>query len=221
MTQQRSPQNLAKCPFHIEPGSPLSATESIDRCVACVTRRDQRLQCVKEDLRQIAYETVFKAAPMYDPAHESGASFITFIRSQVCGKLWDEGENYLESIPFLSLDDTSRAESQFYQGGPDPLGNNSLVDGLLADRCQCGGVDEEIIRHVEVEQFERLLPQLLACLSEKEKMVLELKFFEGKKGIEIAKVLGVTKGRVSQLINTACAKLKKGYLNASQRQRNS
>ena len=175
---------------------------------------------VKKDLHQIAYETVFEAAPTYDPAHESGASFTTFIRSKVCGKLWDEGKNYLKSIPFLSLDDTSRAESQFYQGGPDPPGNNSLIDGLVADACQYGGVDEEVIRHVEIEQFEQLLPQLLADLSEKERRALKLRFFEGKKGVEIAKVLGVTKGRVSQLISTACAKLKKGYLNVSQQQRN-
>ena len=86
--------------------------------------------------------------------------------------------------------------------------------------CQCDSVDEQVIRCVEVEQFERLLPQLLAGLSEKEQMALELKFFKGKKGGEIAKAFGVTKGRVSQLIHTACAKLKKTYLNASQQQRN-
>ena len=221
MTQQRNPQNSAKCPFYIEPGSPLSATESINRCVACATRRDQRLQCVKEDLRQIAHQTVLEAASTYDPVHQSGASFTTFVRSQVCGKLWDEGKNYLQSIPFLSLDDTSRAESQLYRGGPDPLRNNPLIDRLVADVCQCEGVDEEVIRHVEVEQFERLIPQLLARLSEKEQEALTLKFFEGKKGGEIAQVLGVTKGRVSQLINTACVKLKKGYLNAHQQQKSS
>lgn len=221
MTQQRNPQNSANCPFYIDPKSPLSATESINRCVACATRRDQRLQCVKEDLRQIAYQTVLEAASTYDPAHQSGASFITFIRSQVCGKLWDEGKNYLQSIPFLSLDDTNCAEFQLYQSGPDPLRNNPLIDRLVTDVCQCEGVDEEVIHHVEVKQFERLLPQLLARLSEKEKVVLELRFFEEKKGVEIAKVLGVTKGRVSQLINTACVKLKKGYLNAHQQKKSS
>ena len=220
MTQQRSPQNSAKCPFYIEPESPLSAEKSIKRCVACATLRDQRLQSIKEDLRQIAYETVLKAAPTYDPAHESGASFTTFIRSQVCGKLWDEGKKHLQSTPFLSLDDTNCAESQFYQGGPDLLRNSPLIDRLAADACQYGEVDEEAICHVEVEQFEQWLPQLLADLSEKERQALKLRFFEGKKGVEIAKVLGVTKGRVSQLINTACAKLKKGYLKASQQQRN-
>ena len=189
--------------------------------MACATRRDQRLQCVKEDLHQIAYQTVLEAAPTHDPAHASGASFTTFIRSRACGELWEKGKNYLKSISFLSLDDASCAESQLYQDGPDPLRNNPLIDRLAADVCQGGGVDEEVIRHVEVEQFKRLLPQLLARLSEKEKMVLELRFFEEKKVVEIAKVLGVTKGRVSQLINTACGKLKKGYLNASQQQKNS
>lgn len=95
-----------------------------------------------------------------------------------------------------------------------------MIDRLAADACQCGEVDEEAICHVEVEQFEQLLSQLLADLSEKERRVLKLRFFEEKKGVEIAEVLGVTKGRVSQLINIACAKLKKGYLNASQQQRN-
>lgn len=130
MTQQRNPQNSAQCPFYIKPESPLSAEESIKRCVACATFRDQRLQSIKEDLRQIAYETILKAAPTYDPAHESGASFTTFIRSQVCGQLWDEGKKHLQSTPFLSLDDTNRAESQFYQDGPDLLRNSPLIDRL-------------------------------------------------------------------------------------------
>ena len=220
MTQQRNPQNAAKCPFYIEPGSPLSAEESINQCVMCVIRDDQRFQSMKEDLRQTAYETIPEAEPTYDPAHEKGASFITFIRSQVCGKLWDERKKSLKSTPFAALDDTIYAESQLDQGAPYPLGNNPSIDRLVADACQCGEVDEEVIRHIEVEQFKQLLPQLLGRLSEKEKAALALKFFEGKKGVEIAEVLGVTKGRVSQLINTACAKLKKGYLNASQQQRN-
>ncbi len=96
------------------------------------------------------------------------------------------------------------------------MGNNPLVDGLVADAHRCEGVDEEVIRRVEVEQFERLLPQLLSRLSEKEQTVLKLKFFEGLQGVEIAEVLGVTKGRVSQLVHTALAKLKKAYLNASE-----
>ena len=220
MTQQPNPQNAAECPFYIEPGSPLSAEKSINQCVACATRSDRRLQCVKEDLRQIAYETVLEAAPTYAPAHESGASFITFIRSRVCGKLWDERKKHLKSTPFLFLDDTSRAESQLDQGAPYSLGNNPSIDGLVADACQCGGVDEEVIRHVEVEQFKQLLPQLLGRLSEKDQTALALKFFEGKTVVEIAEVFGVTKGRVSQLINAACTKLKKAYLNASQQQRN-
>ncbi len=221
MTKQRSPQNLAKCPFHIDPGLPLSAKESIDRCVACVTHGDRQLQSVKEDLRQTAYLTILEAEPTYDPAHTKRASFITFIRSCVCGKLWTEREKYLKAIPFSLLNDGRYAESQSYRGASDSLENNLLIDRLVAEACQCGGVDEKVIRCVEVEQFERLLPQLLAELSEKECLALKLKFFEGLKGIEIAEVLGVTKGRVSQLINATLVKLKKAYLNTSQQQNNS
>ncbi len=91
---------------------------------------------------------------------------------------------------------------------------NPLVDGLVADARQCEGVNEQVIRRV-VEQFERLLPQLLGRLSKQERTVLKLKFFEGFTAVEIAEVLGVTKGRVSQIINTALAKLKRAYLYSS------
>lgn len=119
-----------------------------------------------------------------------GASLITFTRDRVCGTLRNTRRKTLRSIPFPTTGEV---------GDTELFGNNPLVDGLVADACQHEGVDKEVIRCVEVEQFERLLPQLLLRLSEKERTVLKLKFFEGRKGVEIAEVLGVTKGRVSQL----------------------
>ena len=43
-------------------------------------------------------------------------------------------------------------------------------------------------------------------------MVLKLKFFKGCKAVDIAKQLGISEGRVSQLSSSALAKLKKAYL---------
>ena len=212
MTQQRNPNNSEKCFFHIHPTSVLTADESIAQCVRCITHGSQRLQNLKEDFHQTAYEATLKAKSEYNPADQSGASFTTFVRNRVCGTLWNARREALKAgIPFPMTEEARDTE---------PLVNNPLVDALVADACQCDGVDEQVIRCIEVEQFERLLPQLVAGLSDKERRALKLKFFEGKKGVEIAKVLGVTKGRVSQLIHTVFTKLKKAYLNASQQQRN-
>ncbi len=200
MTQQRNPRNPEKCPFYIQPTDPLSAEKSIDRCVACVTRGNQQLQSLKADLRQTAYLTIREQTPKYDPNHETGASFSTFIRSWVCGKLWSERTEYLKLIPF-----------PVYEGREDaqPFANNPLVDGMVAEAWQCEGVEDRATHCVEVEQFKQQLPQFLERLSERERLVLKLKFFEEKKSVEIAKVLDVSEARVSQLISTTLAKLKK------------
>ena len=205
--QQRSPNNPEKCFFHIQPESVLTAAESIAQCVRCMTRGNQQLQSLKADFHQIAYQTTLEAQAEYDPTDQRGASLITFTRDRVCGTLRNAKRKALKSIPFPTTEGV---------GDSDPFENNPLVDELTADACQHEGVDEEVIRCVEVEQFERLIPQLLSRLSEKERTVLKLKFFEGFKSVEIAETLGVTKGRVSQLVHTALAKLKKAYLNASE-----
>ena len=212
MTQQRNPNNSKKCFFHIDPSSVLTADESIAQCVRCITYGNQRLQSLKEDFHQTAYEAALKAKSEYNSTDQSGASFTTFVRSRVCGTLWNARREALKrETPFSMIEAA---------GDTEPLANNPLVDALVAEACQRDGVDEQVICCVEVEQFERLLPQLLAGLSEKERRTLKLRFFEGLKGVEIAEILGVTKGRVSQLIHTALTKLKKAYLNASQQQRN-
>ena len=165
VTQQRNPHNPEKCPFYIESTSPLTAEESIARCVMCVTRGNQRLQSLKKDLHQTAYLTILEQMSEYDQDHRSGASFITFIRSKVCGKLWTERAEHLKSIPFPVHEG---------RGDTQPLTNNPLVDALVAEACQGENVDDRVTRRVEVKQFKKLLPQLLGRLSERERLVLNM-----------------------------------------------
>ena len=88
---------------------------------------------------------------------------------------------------------------------------------MTAEACQCEGIDETVTRHLDLKKFKALLPKLFSCLSEKEGMVLKLKFFEELTGVEIAKRLNISEGRVSQLSRTALAKLEKLYLFAGAR----
>ena len=154
-------------------------------------------------MRQTAHLTIGEQTPKYDPDHEKGASFSTFIRSQVCGKLWSGRAEHLKSIPFSTYEDTEDTQS---------FVNNPLADGMVAEACRCEGIDDRATRCVEVEQLKRQLPQLLGRLSDREQLVVRLKFFEEKKGVEIAKILDVSEARVSQLTHTALAKFRKIYL---------
>ncbi len=161
---------------------------------------------MKADLHQVAYLTICENLPEYDPDHQTGASLSTFIRSRVCAKLWNESEKRLKSIPFSTIEAVQE---------PQQFVDNPLVDGLTREACQCEGIDETVAWDVAVEQFKTLLPQLLSRLSEKEGMVLKLKFFEEHQAVEIAKQLGVSEGRVSQLTRAALAKLQKAYISGA------
>ena len=89
---------------------------------------------------------------------------------------------------------------------------NPLVAGLNAEACSRDTFVEEFIKQLELEKFCEHLPEMLTKLSERERRILEMKFFEGRSGVEIAKELCISQGRVSQITKTASEKLKKAYL---------
>ncbi len=199
MNEHRGPHHSGKCPFHIVPGHPLSAEASVDRCVACVTRYNTQLESLYEDFRQIAFLTILEEEPKYDSKHPSRASFTTFMKSRICSRLWSERRNQLKSLPFPHHEEY-------------PSQGNLLIHHLIAETCACEREEDAIVREMEVEEFCQALPKLLTHLSEKECEVLRLKYFEESKGVEIAKQLSISEGRVSQLLKTALTKLQKAYL---------
>lgn len=203
MTHQPGPRYAGKCPFEVVPGNPFSAESSVRHCVDCATEYNTRLESLKEDFHQIAMLTVLEAMPKYDPNHPSGASLTTFIKLSVCKRLWAERKKELNCLPF-PLDEQ-----------PTDVDNcppNPLVAGLIAEACSYEAMEDEVIRQLEVEQFCEHLPQFLAKLTEKQRRVLEMKYFEERSGVEIAKALGISEGRVTQITKTALEKVKKAYL---------
>lgn len=203
MTYKRGPRYAGKCPFEVVPGNPFSAESSVRRCVDCATEYKTRLESFKEDFFQIAMLVVLEAMPKYDPNHPSGASFTTFIKLSVCKRLWAERKKELKCLPF-PIDEQPTDDDNWT---PNPL-----VAGLNAEACAHDALEDEVIRQLEVEQFCEHLPQFLVKLTEKQRRVLEMKFLEERSGVEIAKVLGISKGRVTQITKTALEKVKKAYL---------
>ena len=200
MLRNRGPHYSAKCPFYILPGDPLSAEPSVNHCVRCVTSDHPRLEALRDDLRQLAYLTILEEAPKYDPAHPSGASFITFMKLLVCGRLWSERRKEAKYTPF-SHDDPFEAAS----------GANPLVASLTAEACASESLEDEVCEKIEIEDFRSVLPHLLTGLSKKERQAIALKYFQDCSGVEIARQLSVSEGRVSQLLKSALSKLKKAH----------
>lgn len=206
MTPQRGPHYAKNCPFHIKPNQPLSAAESVVRCVECVVHDCDPLQRSKPDLHQLAYLTILENSPKYDPKHESGASLGTFIRSRVCAKLWNERDKALKAVPYSVLEEDKGTQHQKI---------NRLIDGLVAEALLRDDVEDTVVWEVDVENFKAILPRLLSCLSQKEWAVVRMKFYDGLKAVEIADRLGLSEGRISQLSRKALAKLGKAYLSGT------
>ena len=200
MLRNRGPHSNANCPFYVLPNNPLSAQNSIHQCVRCVCSGAPQLEGMREDLRQTAYLTILEETPNYDPKHPSGASFITFIKSRVCGRLWSERRKASKYTPFAYEEPVTAASAA-----------NPLVAALTAEACACESLEDHVCEKIEIQDFRAVLPQLLERLSEKERQAITLKYFKDASGIDISRRLSVSEGRVSQLLKSALAKLKVAY----------
>jgi len=201
---QRGPHNRGSCPFYVTTTDPMSAETSINKCVSCTVGDNTFLRSQFEDLKQIAFLTILEETPKYNPDHPSGASYITFIKAKVCTRLWQEKDKMLKQIPY--------SHQECFQD-EDDYQKNPLLDGIIAQACVIENMADNVIEQVEVEFLRKNLPTLLDKLSEKEKRVIEMKFFEQAKGVEIAQTLEVSEGYVSKLTKRALAKIGKAYLN--------
>ena len=203
MTHPRGPHNRGNCPFHVVPNDPISAEASICKCVTCVIANNPQMERYRDDLRQIAFLTIMEETPKYDPNHPSNASYTTFIKARVCTRLWMERRNVLRYVTFP---DTDTSEEM------DICEHNPLVKGLITEAEAVESVADSVIRKLEVETLRKYLPALLDKLSDKERSVLEMKFWDACSGAEIAQSLGITPGRVSQITKSALDKLNKSYI---------
>lgn len=82
---------------------------------------------------------------------------------------------------------------------------------LLVD-CQSNSQDKEL----QIKEFKKIMAASIEEMPEKEKIVISLLYFEGISQVEIAEVMNLTKGRISQIHSKAIIRLRqyfesKGY----------
>lgn len=169
-------------------------------CMACASpaRRD-----LADHLMSEASLVLMEKGPSYDPQHESGANFGTFIRLHICAALTSAKKKEC---------DYSEMES----GDPDEQWdpNQSRHADVNADIGRLWNVSvpsenpmDQSDYKVFAADFKTLRRQLLGKLTRRERHV----FLQNRKGvpnIDIAAELGLTPGRTSQLKNQAIVKLK-------------
>ncbi|MYB92369.1 sigma-70 family RNA polymerase sigma factor [Candidatus Poribacteria bacterium] len=200
------PSNRGQCPFYMDPNDILTAETSIGHCVACATRGDACLQTRQDDFRQLAYLTILEETPKYAPAHPSQASFITFIKARVCTKLWAQRRPELQYLTF-PLVDVLMSDTDT----DPPPGFNSLTAALYNAACESESLEDSVIDEIHIQQFQQRFPRMLKRLTGKERKAVRLKYFQDYKGQAIAEAIGVSKGRVSQILKSALSKLKTAY----------
>ena len=206
MREYSHPGNRGKCPFYVDPNDILTAEASIGHCVRCATRGDACLQARQEDFRQLAYLTILEDSPKYDPEHPSQASFITFIKACVCTKLWAQRKQELQYLTFPLVDVSMSATDA------DSIpGFNSLTVALYNAACESESMEDSVIEEIHIQQFRQRLPLMLKRLTPKERKAVRLKYFQDYKGEAIGEAIGVSKGRVSQILKSALSKLKTAY----------
>ena len=177
----------------------------LNRCADCMAYVAPTLLYFRDDLLQIASITLLEKGPAFDSAHESCASFGTFIRPRICVSLANarrkelihHGRESHEPIGAFDTHNTADTEADsdmaFIPNVPDPT-TESFVDALVWD--------------ISVANFERALPELLNGLTPREQQVFNC-IREDLRNTDIAEVLHLSPGRVSQLVNQVEIKLKR------------
>jgi RNA polymerase sigma factor FliA len=102
------------------------------------------------------------------------------------------------------LDQYARAQVRSFEGCGDPQGGpTSGLHDLICDHAATDPASA-----VEVAEVRARLVRAIGCLGEKERVVTTFYYFEGLTLREIGRVLGLTEGRISQILHAALARLR-------------
>jgi len=196
------------------------------RFARALARRQARLTAMPsesgKDLEQLAYQGLLEAIDRFDPGHE--VSFIGYAKSRINGAILDglaqldeQGSRIrfrarLERERLASLVDNQTPEKTAAQELAELVADLALGLMLQEDNRAAGssivgnagnGFDNLAWREMRV-----LLKRQVSQLSEPERVVVHQHYENDLLFAQIATMLGLSKGRVSQLHKSALSKLR-------------
>ncbi len=164
-------------------------------CATCMSSAPPKRPDLRDDMLQIASLTLVEKGPKFNPSHESGASFGTFIRPRICGALMDaKGKE-------LSHSNRELLNWNPHNGIDD--GTNQYVARLGTALNLHADFEDELVRDIS---FASALPTLLKVLTPREQAVFAC-LRENQRNCEIAAILQLSESRVSQLVKQVTVKL--------------
>ena len=195
-----------KCPRYMHQGIFRPTDEMVKpllpdmrQCAGCIASAGPQRFDLRDDLFQIASLTLMEKGPAFNPTHQSGASFGTFIRPRICGALTDGKQRELiHNNRERSIFDGARDSSE------DP-GDEVNQDGgqLWAVPDAHAEFEEALVRDIS---FATALPKLLKMLTPREREIFAC-LREDQQNCEIAEALMISEARVSQLVKQVTLKL--------------
>ena len=203
----------ANCPPYSHKGKfqPNNATitallPDLRRCANCIAYDSTSLPAFRDDLLQIASITLIAKGPVFNPKHESGASFGTFIRPRICVSLINAKRKELkhqarECSDCYTKPDVDQAPCQ---NDKDERNIDFLLN-VPDVNAEC--FVDRLIWEVSVANFEKVLPQLLEVLTQREQQVFAC-IREDMPNCDIAKVLKLSPPRISQIARNVEQKLR-------------
>lgn len=178
----------------------------LNRCADCMAHSSPPLPNFRDDFFQIASITLVEKGTSFNPSHESGAKFGTFIRPRICisltnarkKELLHQNREQLSSAQYWDSDKTTGDDENGIEAHHPYTVVDSFVDELLWD--------------ISIADFEKFLPNLLKDLTPRELQVFNL-IREDARNCNIAEKLHIKPSYVSYLVKQVQTKLKQGCLN--------
>lgn len=195
-----------KCPaykhegvFHPDDDTVKSLLPDLEHCAACIAYTPPQRPNLQDDLLQVASLTLIEKGSDFNPKHESGANFRSFIRVHICGALTNAKKREVRYSDREELE--SNEEWDTYRT-PDEQ-RNPKTGLLLGVPDPCAEFEDELVRSIS---FVSALPELLQTLTRQERAVFDCVRKE-QLNCQIAEELKISQARVSQLVAQITLKL--------------
>ncbi len=206
MTLRCHQSKSRKCPRYMHQGIFRPTDEMVKpllpdvrQCAVCIATAGPQRRDLRDDLLQVASVTLIEKGPAFNPTHQSGASFGTFIRPRICGALSDEKSRELTH---------STREVPSFDGASDPYEDldaeaNQDIGRLWKVPDPHAAFEADLVRDIS---FTAALPKLLKILTPREQEIFD-RLRENQQNCEIAQALRISEARVSQLVKQVTLKL--------------